>query len=145
VFETVHVIPHRCERCGNDTLWQAPKVLGENELVTGNDAFDMMGSLAQKRSRTINDRKYARISMKNAKAALHRPGSPDDVVSVVDMSRGGIRFLSQVNYAVGMKLEVAVPYTEGGANVFTPARIARVQSQPMNGIAGEFGLEYVKG
>lgn len=144
VFETVHVIPHRCEQCNNDTLWEAPKVLGESELVTGNDAYDMMGAVAQARSRTINDRKYARIDMKSTKACLHRAGSPDDIVTVMDVSRGGIRFLSQVNYAVGMKMEVAVPYTPGSANVFTPARIARVQSQPMNGIPGEFGLEYIK-
>lgn len=143
VFQNTHVIPRSCPRCLDETLWVEPDVLGEMEVVTGSAAYEQHSS-TPKRARTGNDRRYNRISLKNMKACLQRQGAADDVVDVVDMSRSGIRFVSMVDYRMGMRLEVAVPYTRGGANLFAPAKIARVQSRPSSGLPGEFGLQYIK-
>jgi len=50
-----------------------------------------------------------------------------------------------VDYVPGTELEVAVPYTQGGANVFTRAKVVRVRCRPTADIPGEFGLAYLKG
>jgi hypothetical protein len=144
VYETMKVIPHRCPGCQLETLWLEPTTLGDPGLVRGTDAYNLRGPQDFRRSRTVNDRKHSRIQMRNIKACLHRDGYQDDVVSVTDLSRGGIGFMSMVDYMPGSRLEVAVPYTSGGANVFTPAKIARVRCRPTADIPGEFGLEYVK-
>ncbi len=147
VFESTKVVAHDCERCGRQTLWMEPSILGEPELLTGADAYaqsNETGMAKVKRSSSINDRKHQRISMRNTKACIRRAGYSDDVVDVLDLSRGGVHFISFVDYYRGTFVEVAVPYTNGGANVFVPAEVARVQSRPSSGIPGDFGLCYVK-
>jgi PilZ domain len=143
VFQTTNVIPRDCPRCHDETLWVEPDVLGEADVVIGSASFELQGA-PRPRVRTGNDRRYNRISLKNMMACLQRQGCADDVVAVIDMSRSGIRFVSNVDYRVGMRVEVAVPYTRGGANLFAPAKIARVQSRPTASLPGEYGLQYVK-
>jgi len=146
VFETTRVVSHECDRCRRQTLWMAPTTLGEPELLTGADAFNQgFEARPVARGSSINDRKYQRISMRNTKACLRRYGYPDDVVEVIDLSRGGVHFVSFVDYYKDTMVEVAVPYTEGGANVFVPAAVVRIQSRPTSGIPGDFGLRYLKG
>jgi len=147
VFESTKVVAHDCERCRRQTLWMEPSILGEPELLTGADAYaqsNETGMAKVKRSASINDRKHQRISMRNTKACIRRVGYSDDVVDVLDLSRGGVHFISFVDYYRGTVVEVAVPYTNGGANVFVPAEVARVQSRPSSGIPGDFGLRYIK-
>jgi len=147
VFESTKVVAHDCERCGRQTLWTEPSILGEPELLTGADAYaqgNETGVPRVKRSASINDRKHQRISMRNTKACIRRSGYSDDVVDVLDLSRGGVHFISFVDYYKGTMVEVAVPYTNGGANVFVPAEVARIQCRPTAGIPGDFGLRYIK-
>lgn len=144
VYETMKVIPRRCGHCKLETLWLEPEILGESSLVSGNAAYNLHGEQKPRRPRTVNDRKHSRVQMRNIKACLHREGFADDVVTVTDLSRGGIGFMSLVDYVPGTRVEVAVPFTEGGGNVFTPGRIVRVRCRPTVDIPGEFGLEYNK-
>lgn len=143
VFESARVVAHHCPKCADHTLWQAPVVLDDVELVTGADAYQQTGALVN-RQRTANDRRHKRLQVRNAKACLKRVGFKDDVVDVLDLSRGGIRFLSLVDYQPDSRVEVAAPYTEGGANVFISARVVRVKSRATVDIPGEFALEYMK-
>jgi hypothetical protein len=144
VYETMKVVPRNCPRCKVETLWLEPAVLGDGALVSGNAAYHMEGGPVFRRARTVNERKHSRLQMRNIKACLQRPGMSDDVVTVTNLSRGGIGFVSLVDYFPGTRLEVAVPYTQDGANVFTAAKIVRVRCRPTVDIPGEFGLEYVK-
>jgi PilZ domain len=144
VFETMRVIPHRCPACKLETLWLEPTILGDGAVVTGNESYATAGMAPRRSSRKVNDRQHARVQMRNIKACLHRPGFEDDVVTVTDLSRGGVAFMSLIDYVPGTVVEVAVPYTEGSANVFTPAKVIRVRCRPTVDIPGEFGLEYVK-
>ncbi len=142
VYENMKVVPRQCVECKLETLWLEPEILGE--VASGSAAYDVRGELPARRPRTINDRKHARIHMRNIKACLHRTGQPDDIVAVTDISRGGIGFMSYNDYFPGTQIQVAVPFTEGAANVFTHAKIVRVRCRPTADIPGEFGLAYVK-
>jgi hypothetical protein len=144
VFESMRVIPHHCPQCVLETLWSEPSIVGDNALVSRSEAYNLTETPAARRQRTVNDRKHGRVQMRNIKACVHRPGFEDDIVTVTNLSRGGIGFTSPINYFAGTRIEVAVPYTEGAANVFTPAKIVRVRCRPTADIPGEFGLEYVK-
>jgi hypothetical protein len=144
VYESTRVVAHDCERCGRQTLWMEPSILGEPDLLTGADAFNQSFEVRPMRSQSVNDRKYQRISMKNTKACIRRAGYADDVVDVLDLSRGGVHFISHVDYYRDTSVEVAVPYTNGGSNVFVPAEIVRIQCRPTSGIPGDFGLRYAK-
>jgi hypothetical protein len=121
-----------------------PSILGEPDLLTGADAFNQSFEVRPMRSPSVNDRKHQRISIRNTKACIRRSGYADDVVDVLDLSRGGIHFISHVDYYRNTTVEVAVPYTNGGSNVFVPAEIVRIQCRPTSGIPGDFGMRYVK-
>jgi len=144
VFESTKVVAHDCMRCGRQTLWMEPAILGEPDLLTGADAFNQGFEVRPMRSTSINDRRHQRVSMRNTKACIRRPGFSDDVVDVVDLSRGGVHFLSHIDYYRNTIVEVAVPYTVGAANVYVPAEVARIQCRPTGGIPGDFGLRYIK-
>ncbi|HWR17781.1 MAG TPA: PilZ domain-containing protein [Terriglobales bacterium] len=142
VYEQTRTVPHECEVCKQETLWQKPVLLGDNGLVTGSESYLSPLSAPERKARKVNDRKHPRVALKNIKACLKRQGYDDDVVDVLDMSRGGIRFLSLVDYPPDTQITVAVPYMSDGANVFLPAKIARVRCRPTLDIPGEFGLQY---
>jgi hypothetical protein len=144
VHERMKVIPRMCGQCKRETLWVEPEILGEEGLVSGSAAYGVHGQHPARRSRTVNDRRHSRVQMRNIKACLHRDDFSDDIVTVTDLSRGGIGFMSLVDYGPDTRLEVAVPFTAGAGNVFTPAKIVRVRCRPTVDIPGEFGLEYVK-
>jgi len=144
VLESVRVVSHNCQNCGEETLWQVPMLLAETELVTSSAGYAEPVT-REKAQRTRNDRKHTRLAMKRTKACIKRLGQADDVVDVIDVSRGGFRLVSLVDYQPRAYLEIAVPYTEGGANVFTPARVVRVKSRPKPpDIPGEFACQYEK-
>ena len=142
VFENTRTVPHSCARCLKQTLWRQPVVHGDENLAIGNDAYGVHGAPVH-RARNINERKHPRIAVKNIRACLQREGFADDIVAAVDMSRGGIRFLSLIDYQPGTLVNVAVPYMKDGANVFLPARVVRVKCRPTVDIPGEFGLQYI--
>jgi hypothetical protein len=56
----------------------------------------------------------------------HQLGN-DDLVDTRHVSRGGLCFASARVYAPGWEVDVAVPYSAGGGNIFLSGKIARVQ------------------
>src|SRR5262249_48822181 len=74
---------------------------------------------------------------------VRQPGGDPDVVQVLDMSRGGVRFESKRIYRRFCWVEIAVPYIGGGAaEVFVPGRIARIIEKKDG--KNEYGMEYVR-
>ncbi len=144
VYESTKVVAHDCPRCLRQTLWMEPAILGEPDLLTGADAYHQTLDPRPVRSTSINDRTHQRVSMRNTKACIKRPGYLDDVVDVIDLSRGGVHFLSFTDYYRNTIVEVAVPYTEGAGNVYVPAEVVRIQCRPTGGIPGDFGLRYIR-
>lgn len=142
VLERIAVLGHHCDACQAETLWEPPKMLADALLVTGSAAYTMPTRAQMVRERTHEDRKHRRIVLRRAKACIKVVGSADDEVDVVDFSRGGLRFMSKVDYQPGTRVDVAVPYIQGGANIFVPATIIRVILRARAGVAGDYACRY---
>ncbi|HEV2349387.1 MAG TPA: PilZ domain-containing protein [Terriglobia bacterium] len=65
----------------------------------------------------------------------------DDVVRSRNASRGGVCFESLRHYSKGIKVEVAIPYTSGGGNIFLEGHIVRIQHVP-GGEMTLYGVQY---
>lgn len=82
-------------------------------------------ALVSGRSRTVNERKSTRVSTKVMLACVRFRGAEDEIVKVTNLSKGGFAFLSSKSFETGTWFEVAIPFTEGGINIFVPGRIVR--------------------
>lgn len=67
----------------------------------------------------------------------------EELVKVRNVSRSGLCFEGRRAYEKDWKIEIAIPYSSGGGNIFLPARIARVQNLP-TGTITLYGVEYVR-
>jgi hypothetical protein len=128
VYEANQRITGDCETCGR-TLWiPVPNGTGDNQSGPAESG--------------PQDRKYARVSMKTT-ACIQDPSGGEDVVQVLDVSRGGVSFRGDRVYEVNTWIQIAVPYTPGAANIFVAGRIAR--RQELDNGQKEYGVQYVKG
>ena len=107
VFDANQRLTFGCETCGRNVVWKPVPL----EIHAG------WGVAALKRP---NQRKYLRTKMKSV-ACIQETGRDDDVVEVLDISRGGVSFRSERVYAVHSWIHFAVPYTQGAANIFSLA------------------------
>jgi hypothetical protein len=78
------------------------------------------------------------------KACIRVAGRDDDVVDVVNYSRGGLRFSSFQIYQAGDPIEVATDYAPTAVNIFQKARIVGMYQRAWGTFAGEFGAQFVK-
>jgi hypothetical protein len=152
VFEATGAITRLCPRCCERTRWKqkGDKQQGRNGAVPLPEmnpkesvaVLPLGGYIEplQARSRTRDQRRTSRIQLKGAKACVETPVRGPDVVVVVNMSRGGLRFVSSKRYDRGDWMKVAAPYTPGGNNIFVPAEIVRIHKHPADGMPGEYAL-----
>ena len=129
---TKFTAPHK----GN-TVYEAASQ-DPNLVVSGHEIYEL-----RKPKKDINDRQHGRIPT-HAKAFLRIPGRDEELVNVLDVSRGGLRFESPNNYEVGLEMEVALHYVEGGNNIFQKGRIVRKQRRPTETWNGEYGLMFIR-
>jgi len=120
VFEANHEVSHPCKQCRDRTLWR--KSVGTEAVEP---QTPLVASLVVA-TRPQNERKHPRMDL-HVKACVRSPEFGQEVVSTMNVSRGGFAFESAHRYAVGMMVQVSVPYSLEGANIFTPALIARVK------------------
>ena len=90
-------------------------------------------------SRT-NERKHSRVSMVRARACVQRPDGDEEIVELVNVSRGGASFRTVKVYPLGYWIRVAAPCTVGAQNIFAVGRVVRV-SRTDEG--REYGVQYV--
>ncbi len=140
VYEANRCIWRTCQRCGETRPWWE---VGAEDLAeyeeAALDVAEAAEAPAPARPRTRNERRHARLSL-HMTACIRHPQLGDEVISTQNVSRGGLCFTSRKLYGVGSVIQVAVPYSEGGANIFAPARIVR--SQDSEG-AYIYGISYV--
>lgn len=122
-----------CGECGSITFWT---VIDEPSETRASES----GETKSPGARTANRRKHGRIKS-NATACIREHGIPDDMCTCEDISRGGLRLKSSKAYTKGKWIEVAAPYSKGGANIFVLARIVRVTKC---GSLFELGIAYAK-
>jgi len=143
VFEANRSLTRPCKSCNGWTSWR----LGFHERAGEGppppaqpDPVAPAAPLAPA-PRTENRRKHNRIVMK-VTACVRQPGFGEEIVRVQDVSRGGLHFVSPNTYFEGSRIEVAVPYTPGGANIFVAARIAWSREQPDKQLKS-YGVRYI--
>ena len=135
VLDANKILSRPCAECRATTFWQA---LAEIQQATSQSRD---GEPVAAPSSKTNRRRNLRTTMR-ASACLCQPTGLRDVSRVLDISRGGISFQTTENYIVHSWVELAVPYTEGGANIFVPGRI--VWERLVNDELREYGVQYVR-
>jgi hypothetical protein len=132
VLQANGILSWACDECCAITFWQVSPE--EQSCDSNRQARDL-------KSTKSNRRKNVRTGMK-ASACLCQPTGLRDVARVIDVSRGGISFRTSQNYPIYSWVELAAPYTEGGANIFVPGRI--VWERPASSGLREYGVQYVR-
>jgi len=132
VFEANGCLSRRCKRCTEATLWKRARPEASGEVPD---------SSSSARLRTENERQRVRVSLKMA-ACIRSRQYGEEVVTTENVSRGGLRFRSAKRYAVGWEIEVAVPYSPGGSNIFAPARVENAVTSAADGLTA-YGLSYI--
>jgi PilZ domain len=136
VLEANGVLSRNCSKCRAVTFWQ---VLQHGEA--DQDIASQSSLAASEKPGKPSRRKNLRTSMR-ASACICQPTGLRDVASVLDISRGGFAFRTSKSYTVHSWIELAVPYTEGGANIFVAGRI--VWERQASPGSREYGVQYVK-
>jgi hypothetical protein len=78
------------------------------------------------------------------KACVRVAGQEDDVVDVINYSRGGLRFSSFKTYQADDNIEVATDFSPAAVNIFQKARVIGMYQRPWGTFAGEFGAQFLK-
>jgi hypothetical protein len=133
VFETNHHLFRSCKHCGDRTTWR--RSAGPAAVAPTAGAAPLPATPTQ------NKRKHPRMSL-NVRACVRSPQFGEEMVSTVNISRGGVAFKSSRGYSAGMTVQVSVPYSPEGANIFTAARVARITDLPQESMK-IIGLAYV--
>lgn len=98
--------------------------------------------------RTANERKHVRsrmqiqICVRRNRDDKEEWGRNEETGLTEDCSRGGFSFCSYSIFHCGVHVEVAIPYREGGANIFVPARIVNVRKKEDGRC--RYGVAYVR-
>ena len=141
VFEGNQSLPRSCVECGAWTVWLQTPV----ELPTGHSggrSKTVLEASVALVSRARNRRKHVRVHVK-MKACIRHPGFEEEIVEVQDVSRGGFSFASSKKYIEGSRIEVALPYSGGKANIFVAARISRARDNPGKELT-QYGAQYLR-
>lgn len=131
VFETNRSLTRVCKRCGVQSLWGESLAAGPTEEPVP----------AAPPPRTENERRHVRVGLRMTACILH-PQFGQEIVSTEDVSRGGLRFKSPKTYSVGAVIDVALPYSQGGMNIFAPAQIVHARAVPDEGTTA-YGVQYI--
>ena len=155
VYEANLCLQRTCAQCGHSSIWKAvPGELVEEVAPPAPEsgapepsAADEAGAAAAEAPAepppsVLSRRKNLRIRS-NMPACIRQPGFDEEVVTCEDVSRGGLCFKSSKRYFLGSRIEVAIPYAAGAANIFVPARIVYTQELTKES-AYKYGVSYLK-
>jgi hypothetical protein len=93
----------------------------------------------------VNRRKQPRVPCRKTRAYVITDNVPGAVVEVVDISRGGLCFVSFDRFYPGTAVSIATHYMEGGQNIFQDGRIVRVRHKPSGMSPSEYAVEFSLG
>lgn len=132
VLEANDAINRYCMKCTESTLWK--KSLGE--ALSASEPAAVESTAGQEKRR--EPRRDLRV-----RACIRSVEFGEEIVWTRNISRGGLCFESLRAYAVNWKVEVSIPYSPGGGNIFLPARIARIHRLASAGVA-LCGVSYIR-
>jgi len=141
VFEGNGHLPRSCTQCAEWTRWkQTPHELPDRHSGVPDKPVPEP-SLA-KADRRQNKREHVRVRAA-MRVCVRHPGFEEEIIAVEDASRGGLSFVSAKGYLEGSIIEVALPYSSAGANIFVAARINRAQKLFGKGLT-KYGVAYIQ-
>jgi hypothetical protein len=120
------VISRHCERCGQTTRWEPSGHSPEPELIA-RAVKPVPGPLERRRHRRLKLTMLVRV--RNAKGE-------SEIVQTLDVSKGGVCFVSQREYVVGELLLLTLPSTDKPAPLEATGRVVRAQSTPRGKVYG---------
>ena len=117
VLEVAAHLSHFCKCCRDACLWRmSPSGLPAPEKTVS------IPVPAEAKERRREPRRPLSVT-----ACVRSSRHGEDMVKTRTVSRTGLSFVSSWDYVPGDVVEVAVPYSPGGGNLFLNAKIARVQ------------------
>jgi hypothetical protein len=116
----------QCKRCADLTLWKETWLQANEDLPEPDKA---PASKPEPPKRTRNDRLHPRLEIQ-MEALIRDPLACEEMVKTLDVSRGGFRFKSRKYYAADWSIEVALPASLGGANIFSAAKVKYILETP---------------
>lgn len=126
VLERSRSLWRECRRCAEPTLWKEAWLKAHEELP---ELEESPAARSEPPKRTSDDRRHSRLEIQ-MEALIRDPQTWEEVVKTMDVSRGGFRFRSRKHYALDWNIEVALPRSSGGANIFSAAKIKFVGETP---------------
>lgn len=132
VLESSENLSRFCRRCTDSTIWRKAF---EPFPVSQTEGDDSPGSWREQRQE-------ARREVRTV-ACIRSREFGEELVKVRNVSRTGLCFEGHRSYEKDWKIEVAIPFSSGGGNIFLQAQIAHVQNIP-SGFITLFGVEYVR-
>jgi len=132
VLESSENLSRFCRRCTDSTMWKK--------------SFEPPTPLrpeAEASSRNGQERRRETRREVRTMACVRSREFGEELVKVRNVSRSGLCFEGHRDYEKDWKIEVAIPFSSGGGNIFLPARIAGVQNIP-SGSLTLFGVEYIR-
>lgn len=126
VLERSRSLWRECKRCAETSLWKEAWLQAHEDLPEPDDA---PAQKPEPPKRTRDDRRYGRLDIQ-MEALIRDPQTWEEVVKTLDVSRGGFRFKSRKHYDLEWNVEVALPRSPGGANIFSAAKIKFVGEVP---------------
>jgi len=157
VYEANLCLQRSCPQCGHSSIWksvpaelveEAPPPPAESAAAEQTEEGEHSAPAAaepphaEPQPPVVSRRKNLRIKS-NMPACIRQPGFDEEVVTCEDVSRGGLCFKSGKRYFLGSRIEVAIPYAAGAANIFVPARIVYTQELTKEGVY-KYGVSYLK-
>jgi len=143
VYHANQYIYHACKRCRESTIWKETAYEpSEREPDRPLPPPPPPPSEPTPAPRSENERQHTRINC-NLKACIRYKQYEDEVLEIHDVSRGGFGFRTQKYLPPGTKIEAAIPYSPGMANIFVPAEIVRQRHIEAEYIY-EYGAAYLK-
>jgi len=120
VFAARGLVMLFCKKCHSLTVW----ALAAHDVSPGpiRRSGKEPARARAAAPRTANRRKHSRVHSM-AMACVRYSGVTEEVVRVMDASRGGFRFVSSLYYTKGSNIMVAVPFMRDSPNIFVPAKI----------------------
>ncbi len=135
VFEANQSLSRKCQRCADTTLWK--KSFGEVPTPAP-EPSPPRPAPARPQIKRREPRRRLRVT-----ACVRSQEFGEELVTTQDVSRSGLCFESRKQYGKGWEVEVAVPYSPGGGNIFLRAQIASVQEVPSGEVA-RYGVSYIR-
>ncbi|HEV2223040.1 MAG TPA: PilZ domain-containing protein [Candidatus Acidoferrales bacterium] len=136
-FESNRLFARNCRTCESPTIWKQPL-----ESVRHNATADSHRSSTGIDAASSPERETTRYDTRLMACVRGRIGT-EEMAVCENVSRQGIAFRSRRKYEEGAQVEVAVPYTQGTANVFIPAVVVHVRALPTAGLY-RHGVRYLR-